>query len=90
MLIVYKMEREEWLPGGYPNRTMCGVLEEMRQCYKHLNFAPLPGLIEEAQTLANRMESGLGDKQDYYALAKILRTKLLLMRGDKSDNAESD
>ena len=51
-----------------PNRYICNVLEEMRSCYKTRNFAPLMGLIEEAQTLANRMEAGLEDKRDvaYY------------------------
>lgn len=48
-----------------PNRYVCDVLEEMRKCYKTRNFAPLMGLIEEAQTMANRMEGALGCKHDY-------------------------
>jgi hypothetical protein len=48
-----------------PNRYLCDVLEEMRKCHKTRNFAPLLGLIEEAQTLANRMEAGLGERRDY-------------------------
>lgn len=47
-----------------PNRYMCTVLSEMRTCFETRNFAYLPGLIEEAQTLANRMEASLGDKRD--------------------------
>jgi len=43
---------------------MCGVLEEMRHCCKTLNFASLPGLIEEVQSMANRMESALSDQRD--------------------------
>lgn len=43
----------------WPQRTMCDVLEEMKKCSKNLNFAPVMGLIEEAQMIANRMEAGL-------------------------------
>ena len=46
------------------NRTICDVLEDMRKCYESRNFASLLGLIEEAQYMANRMESGLNDKAD--------------------------
>ena len=48
----------------FPNRTICQVLEEMRQCFKTYNFSPIKGLIEEAQSLANRMEAGLEDISD--------------------------
>jgi septation ring formation regulator EzrA len=44
----------------YIHRTLCGVLGEMRDCWKTRNFAPLKGLIEEAQAMGNRMESALG------------------------------
>src|ERR1700689_2514946 len=53
---------------GSWNRTLCSVLEEMRQCYKTRNFAPLPGLIEEAQTYGNRMEAKLYDVEHYESL----------------------
>jgi len=46
------------------NRYLCDVLEEMRKCYETRNFSYLPGLIEEAQSLANRMESALADVHD--------------------------
>jgi len=48
----------------YPNRFICTVFEEMRDCFKTLNFSPIPGLIEEAQIMSNRMESALEDKKD--------------------------
>jgi len=48
----------------YPNRLICTVLEEMRKCHETRNYAYLPGLIEEAQTLANRMEAKLEDNKD--------------------------
>lgn len=55
------MSREEsfWL-----NRSLCDVLDEMRKLYETRNFSGLLGLIEEAQSMANRMEAGLGDKKD--------------------------
>lgn len=43
----------------FPNRTLCDVLREMRECYNSRNFSHLLGLIEEAQTMGNRMEAGL-------------------------------
>lgn len=46
------------------NRTVCDVLEDMRKCCKTSNFSALPGLIEEVQIKADRMEAGLGDKRD--------------------------
>lgn len=48
----------------YPNRTLCDVLHEMKDCYKTRNFAPLKGLIAEAQLFGNRMESALYDIKD--------------------------
>jgi len=50
------------------NRMMCDVLEEMRDCTKTLNFSYLLGLIEEAQSLGNRMEAKLYDIKDYERL----------------------
>ena len=41
------------------NRTLCDVLDEMRSCWKTRNFAPIAGLIEEAQGMGNRMEASL-------------------------------
>jgi len=47
----------------YTSRYLCDVLEEMRQCIKTLRFDILPGLIEEAQAMGNRMESAIEDKK---------------------------
>lgn len=41
------------------SRLLCDVLEDMRIVLKTLNFSSLPGLVEEAQVLGNRMESKL-------------------------------
>ena len=48
----------------YINRTLCDVLEEMRTCVKGMTFGALPGLIEEAQLLGNRMETALGNMKE--------------------------
>ena len=56
-----------------PNRLLCDVLDEMRECVKTSNFSYLSGLIEEAQTLANRMESRLYDMKDYDHLLDDIR-----------------
>lgn len=58
---------------SYPNRTMCDVLEELRQCYKTRNFAALLGLAEELQGMGNRLEAALGDKRDCLEWAKKRR-----------------
>jgi len=47
-----------------PHRYLCDVLAEMRKCHETRNYSPLLGLVEEAQTLANRMEAALGEKKD--------------------------
>ena len=55
------------------NRTMCDVLEEMRMCHKTHNYAPILGLVEEAQSMANRMEGSLYDKADYEIIRKRIK-----------------
>lgn len=41
------------------DRTLCDILENMRKCHDSRNFSYLPGLIEEAQYRAQRMESAI-------------------------------
>ena len=48
----------------WTNRTICDVLEEMRKTHETRNYASLLALIEEAQSMGNRMEAGLEDKRD--------------------------
>ena len=61
------------------NRYLCSVLDEMRECTKTLNFSYLLGLIEEAQTLASRMEAKLFEIKDFERLhediAKLKKQK---------------
>lgn len=55
-----------------PNRLVCTVLDEMRKCNETRNYSYLLGLIEEVQTLVNRMESALYDQSDLeYARKKL-------------------
>jgi len=56
-----------------PNRTICTVLEEIRTCIKTLNFSYLPGLLEEIQTMANRMEAKLYTIKDFEYLEKKVK-----------------
>jgi len=56
-----------------PNRYICSVLDEMRECLKTNNFSYLGGLIEEAQTLANRMEAKLHTINDFEYFEKRLK-----------------
>ncbi len=46
------------------NRTLCDVLEDMRKANENRNYSYLAGLIEEAQSMGNRMEAALGDQKD--------------------------
>jgi len=54
-------------------RTLCNVLEEMRTCGKTRNYANLDSLIEEAQSMANRMEAKLGQVRDIRDIDKAWR-----------------
>ena len=56
-----------------PNRYICTVLDEMRECVKTTNFSYLPGLIEEVQSLANSMEAHLYDIKDFNRLHKDIK-----------------
>ena len=56
-----------------PNRLLCTVLDEMRECVKTSNFSYLSGLIEEAQSLGNRMEAHLYDIKDFNHLHKDIK-----------------
>jgi hypothetical protein len=47
-----------------PHRFVCTVLEEMRTAVRVGRVDLVIGLIEEAQTLVNRMEAKLGEYND--------------------------
>jgi hypothetical protein len=70
-----------------PNRVICSVFDEMRKCCETKNFSYLPGLIEEAQCLANRMEAALYDQSDLkFAEKKLseLKKELKLLEEKKN------
>ena len=54
-------------------RYLCDVFYEMRACTKTSNFSYLIGLIEEAQTLANRMEVRIYEMKDFDNLHEEIR-----------------
>ena len=56
-----------------PNRLLCAVLDEMRDCVKTSNFSYLLGLIEEAQSLGSRMEAHLYEIKDFNRLHKDIK-----------------
>lgn len=77
-----------------PNRYMCSALEEMREQLKVLdenNIARYRSitsmLIEEIQTMGNRMEAGLEDKQDLATLTEKrskLRKEVRALKAEKA------
>lgn len=64
---------------GY-SRTMCEVLDEIRKLDETRNYSPLAGLIEELQSMANRMEAALGTTKD---LTKLEAEKSALKKAVK-------
>lgn len=85
-----------------PNRYMCSALEEMRDQLKLLSFynikrykAITAMLIEEVQTMGNRMEAHLQDKQQLERLhLKIRKAKEQLKKleeeiGNPGENEKS-
>ena len=82
-----------------PNRYACTVLEEARAALAKLNWVTmafskrhLATLLEELQTIVNRMEAGLEDKSDYNRSRDRLRgirAKLADLDAEKAElNAE--
>ena len=69
------MSEEYW--GLHLNRTMCDVLDEMRKLSGTKNYGPLDSLIEEVQSMGNRMEAKLND---YSSLSAALSTRDELKR----------
>ena len=77
----------------YPNRTLCAVLGEMRDCFKTNNFSYLIGLIEEAQSMGNRMEGALQDLKDIermQAQRKELYKEVETLRAKKKELGGKD
>ncbi len=69
------------------NRTLCDVLAEIRKCHETHNYSYLLGLVEEAQTMANRMEAGLGNKHDVeYREQKLasLKAEIKALKAEKA------
>ena len=56
-----------------PNRHICDVLQEMRKAYESRTYVLIPGLIEEAQSMVNRMEAALYDKSDMRYTLKTMK-----------------
>lgn len=81
----------------YLNRTACDALAEMRRCAETGNYSYLPGLIEEVQSMVNRMEAGLSDhndleelRQSYKKLTKEYNELLNKKEELDNDNIQKD
>ena len=68
----------EWY--GFPNRTLCDALQDMRALLKHPNrvdatdqYNALKGLVEEVQCYAHRMEASMEDQEERSKLIKELK-----------------
>ncbi len=68
------------------SRTICATFAAMRACDQTRNYAPMVGLIEEAQIYANKMEAGL--EQSKEAGRKILWVVHAENMSDKKKIAE--
>lgn len=74
-----------------PNRTLCDVLKEIRKCYETRNFSYLAGLVEEVQTLGNRMEAALWDQHELKNIRKSIKEaklELTQLKAEISANEE--
>lgn len=70
-----------------PNRTICSIIEEIRKCHKTRNYSYLPGLLEEVQSAANRMEAALWDQKDLERLRsdrKELQNEIKQLKEEKT------
>ena len=68
------------------NRYICTILTEMRNCDSTRNYSYILGLIEEAQSAANRMESALEDYGDIgYVTEELskLKKELRVLKKEK-------
>ena len=54
-------------------RSICDALDEMRRMDKVRNYASMAGLIEEVQSMANRMEAHLEGQKHYTELCTEIK-----------------
>ena len=82
-----------------PNRYVCDTLKEMRDSLSKLNHVSLwrykrlqASLIEEAQTMVNRMEEALYDQRDLKWVKQELKEKKQELKKLKKevDNAKEN
>ena len=81
-----------------PNRTLCDVLAEMRKANETRNYSYFAGLIEEVQSIGNRMEAGLYDKSDLESIQKrvknlrkqrdVLKDEINALKAEKGEDPE--
>lgn len=69
----------------YLNRTVCDVLSDMRALDKSKNYSGMSGLIEEVQSMVNRMEAKLNDVKDLERLRSESKKAQAKLRKLKSE-----
>ena len=80
----------------HPNRTVCAVLREIRDLDERKNYSMLLSLVEEVQSLVNRMESSLYDKADYKTYRERAKKeykkykKYKKINNEREDNNDTD
>ena len=68
------------------NRTLCDVLDEIRKLDSTKNYSSLLSLVEEIQSMANRMEAKLGDVRDFADLENdisVLKKEIKKLKKEK-------
>ena len=75
------------------NRTACNVLDEMREANKTRNYSYLEGLVEELQSMCNRMEAALGDMRQLDNMPEEiskLKKEIKALRAEKKELGGKD
>ena len=87
------------------NRYVCYVIDEIRDFLKYSNLftykycnARIRALLEEVQSLANKMEASLSDKHDYERIRvkvkkakeelKLLEAKIEVLKGSNENTTD--
>ena len=74
-------------------RMICCILDDVRSCHRTRNYSYLPGLIEELQYRANRMEDRLDRVSNYERLERRLtglKAEIKELEAKKDKIGESD
>jgi hypothetical protein len=77
-----------WRYSTGPNRLVCTVIAELQKLHETRNYAMLPSLLEEMQTMVNRMEAALYNIKDEQSLRdsiKKLKAECVALEAKKNE-----